>query len=118
MAHISCAVGIRNAMLRNHVESQMCSVLTFKTFRNTLPFKNTHLKATIVFRAVLRGILTGSKCVAFFYFFGLTSDWLIQKNVLVTFCVAAARKKKYYDPIHRVLLLFSCSHCLIQNTFW
>ena len=65
MARISCAVGMHNAILRNHLENQMCSVLIFITFRNTFPFKNTQVKATKVFRAVLRGILTGSKMCSF-----------------------------------------------------
>ena len=68
MARISCAVGTCNAMLRNRLESQMCSVLIFIMFRNTFPFKNTQLKATNVFRAILRGILTGSKVCSFFIF--------------------------------------------------
>ena len=67
-ARISCAVGIRNAMLRNHLESQMCSVLIFITFRNTFPFKHTQLKATKVFRAELKVIITRSKVCSFFIF--------------------------------------------------
>ena len=111
MVWISCAVGMRNAILRNHLESQMCSVLIFITFRYTFHFKNTQLKATKVFRAVLRGILTGSKMCSFFIFSAwLLIGWFTKrlgdglcshcKNLMIMFCCSC-----------------SCSQWLIKTRF-